>query len=98
MTINYSEIFKLSSLLLDKKIPFEMLKVNFANGYQILYPNRLNRVCSVILHSGSYGHEEGLLEIMGLLTDEESEWDSVVGYLSAVEVFERINKHYNENK
>lgn len=31
---------------------------------------------------------------MGLLTDEESKYDSVVGGLSAQEVFERIKKHY----
>jgi hypothetical protein len=31
---------------------------------------------------------------MGLLTDEEKEFDSVKGWLSADEVFERISKNY----
>ena len=35
---------------------------------------------------------------MGLLTDEESERDSVVGWLSAKNVFERIKKHYEVGK
>lgn len=57
-------------------------------------------VCSVIFSSGSYGHEEGLLEISGLLTAEEyeREHDTVLGYLDAENVFARIKKHYLENK
>lgn len=45
---------------------------------------------SVICGLGTYGAEEGLLEIMGLLTEEEQENDDVVGYLTAAEVLERI--------
>ena len=51
-------------------------------------------VCSAIEHNGSYGREADKIKIMGLLTDEESKYDSVVGGLSAQEVFERIKKHY----
>jgi hypothetical protein len=32
------------------------------------------------------------IEIMGLLTPEEQEYDSVVGYLTAEEVFRRIKE------
>lgn len=46
--------------------------------------------CSVIEGYGTYGHEQDLLEIMGLLTPEEEEHDSVCGYLTAENVFERI--------
>jgi hypothetical protein len=48
-----------------------------------------------IEHYGSYGNSCDELEIMGLLTPEEVEYDSVVGYLTAEDVFERIRKHYN---
>lgn len=36
------------------------------------------------------------LEIMGLLAPEEKKTDSVLGYLSAEEVFSRINRHWKE--
>lgn len=49
-----------------------------------------NAVCSVIEGYGTFGYEQDLLEIMGLLTPEEDECDSVCGYLTAENVFERI--------
>jgi len=66
--------------------------------YHILYPNNIIRECSVICNPMSYGHEEGLLEIMGLLTKEENEDDDVVGWLTAEDVFNRIVKDWKENK
>lgn len=48
-----------------------------------------------IEHYGSYGKDEDKLEIMGLLTPDEEEHDSVLGYLTAEDVFERIRKHHN---
>ena len=64
--------------------------------YHIYYPAEGvgNVVCSIIEGDGSYGREQDLLEIMGLLTEEEAEYDSVVGHLTAEEVFERIKKHH----
>ena len=45
----------------------------------------------VICHKGSYGYEEGLLELMGtLLTEEELRYDTVRGYLTAKDIIERI--------
>lgn len=71
------------------------------NGYQIGYPilpPNVDHICSVIETDHSYGHDEDLLEIMGLLTDEEYEEDSVLGHLTAEEVFNRIKAHYNAKK
>ena len=47
-----------------------------------------------IEHSGSYGSKKDLLEIMGLLTPEEQKLNSVLGYLTAREVFERIERDW----
>ena len=97
---NYKEIFRLKEMLEKANIPFEFKEHHdYRNGYQILYPadGEINR-CSVIEHSFSYGNKRDLLEIMGLLTDEESEYDSVVGFLSAENVFERIKKDYETVK
>jgi len=76
---------------------FDLEKDDFG-CYHILYPNNIIRECSVICNPMSYGHEEGLLEIMGLLTREESEDDDVVGWLTAEDVFNRIVKDWKENK
>jgi hypothetical protein len=55
-----------------------------------------NVVCSVIEHEFSYGREKDLLEIQGLMTEQEmeEEQDTVLGYLTADNVFERINMHW----
>lgn len=93
--INFAEMDKLEQLLVEADIPYEKSRV--FGGKQIQYPCKgEDRVCSVILHKGSYGREQGLLEIMGLLTDEELECDTVAGYLTADDVFGRIKKHFEE--
>ena len=43
-----------------------------------------------ICHGGSYGADEGLLEIMGDIVNEEAVGDCVEGWLTAAEVIERI--------
>lgn len=93
--IDFAEMDKLEQLLVEADIPYDKSRV--FGGKQLQYPCKGDdRVCSVILHKGSYGRSEGLLEIMGLLTDEELECDDVVGYLTADDVFSRIKKHWEE--
>lgn len=75
-------------------------------GYQVIvyYPDG-ERMISAIEGWGTYGYggwdhgtmgttekDGDLIEIMGLLTPEEQEYDSVVGYLTAEEVFRRIRE------
>lgn len=86
----YTEILRLRELLQTAEIPHEFRKS--LDGWQICYPDSGldTRKCSIIESYGSYGNEENLLEIMGLLTKEEESEDSVVGYLTAEEVFVRI--------
>ena len=96
--LDYTEMFKLRDALSVAGIPYE-IGVH-QGGYLLCYPayNRRERVCSVILHAHSYGAFVGRLEICGLLTPEEGEVDSVVGYLTAADVYVRIVKHWKENK
>ena len=65
-----------------------------------LYPilEEEKRVISIIQGYGTYGSNVDLLEIMGLLTEEEEKEGSVVGYLSAENVFDRIEKFYKNKK
>ena len=91
MKNKYEEIQKLKTMLDKDRIPNEFCPFEaWEEGYHIYYPNRASCVCSVIMFPFSQGFRAGKLEIMGLLTEEESKWDSVVGYLSAEEVFQRI--------
>lgn len=90
----YNEIFVLKRKLEKAKIPFRMRPL--LGGYQIGYPTLGgDRVCSIIEHSGSYGNEVDKLEIMGLANDRE---DSVEGYLTADDVFNRIQEHYQNRR
>ena len=96
-TIMYDEIIKLHKLLNDANIP-NTLQPQF-DGWQIIYScDGKKRIADVIEHRGSYGADENLLEIMGLLTEDEKADDDVLGYLTAENVFERIYKHWEANK
>ena len=83
---NYrQEIDKLIGYLAAAKIPFELHKC--WDGWQVAIEEiGVDALC----HGHSYGHEQGLLEIMGGLTKEESEWDVIVGWLNAEEVAKRF--------
>ena len=93
---SYDEIFKLEGMLKAAGIPFVYHRQPDMCGFQLCYPEDGDgRVCSIILHSGSYGRGEGLLEIMGLLKPDEEQCDDVAGYLTADDVFERIKAHHD---
>lgn len=92
----YKEIFRLKEMLEKAEIPFSFNDV--FDGYQIIYPDTEIQECvmDAIERKGSYGSQNDKIEIMGLLTEEESQDDDVVGWLTAENVFERIEKHYRE--
>ena len=87
-----NEMSKLIALLETAHVPYET-RSHWNGSIQVGYPNFENTVCDAVCFPGSYGYEQGLLEIMGLV-DEEEVGDTVEGYLTAVEVFQRIYKHY----
>ena len=92
---NYRAIIRLHEMLETAGIPHTF--VPMMDGWQIAYPvdrHDIRCVMDAVEHHGSYGHEADLIEIMGLLTPEEQEWDSVVGHLTAQEVFDRIRAHW----
>lgn len=96
------EILKLKQMLEDEKIPFEF-NDDFFGGYKqpsyqiIVFDKNNQKLCDAIYHFGSYGYEQGLLEIMGGLTAKERENDSVLGHLTANEVFKRFKYCYENN-
>ena len=89
-----NELLKLVKLLAKADIPFEIFPFTLGENsitYQVCYPNKQDCLCDAICHKYSYGHEQGLLEIMGL---NEDPYDDVEGWLTAQQVFERIRDHY----
>jgi len=87
-----NEMSKLIALLEDAHVPYET-RPHWSGSIQVGYPNFENCICDAVCFPGSYGYSDGLLEIMGLV-DTEEVGDTVEGWLSAVEVFQRIYKHY----
>lgn len=89
-----TELEKLREMLDKAKIPYVNDSDTLTSIDRIKYPNKKNFVCSAICGPYTYGGEHGQIEIMGLLTPEEEECDSVAGYLTADDVFQRIKKDY----
>lgn len=106
--MKYTEILKLKDMLEKANIPFEFTDDLFgAMKKDTLYPPLLNsypayqirigNLCDAIEHWCSYGNEQDLLEIMGGLTAKEQLSDSVLGWLTAEEVFKRFKFCYENN-
>lgn len=89
--IEYIEMGKLEWLLQEAKIPY---RIDYVIGMPSVryYGHGENLICDAICHSGSYGHEEGPLEIMGLTRND----DSVEGWLTSEEVFDRISEDWSK--
>lgn len=94
-----TEMEKLIKALEVLEIPHEVT-LNYCDYNnptpQVWYPAQENCIMDAISHKYSYGGEEGLIKIMGLLSDEEARYDDVVGHLTAEDVLERILKHRRE--
>ena len=82
-TINQTEMMKLAFGLRDRGIGFKMQ--SFFDGIQIVVGDG---DWDAICHSGSYGHENGLIEVMGLPQCQ----DDVIGYLTAEDILEMVDE------
>lgn len=91
-----SELDKLESYLITagykhyERIDEERL---FVSRHQIIiYDENGKKLWDAICHKGSYGYENGLLEIYGNIVDKKKDGDTVVGWLTADDVIERIER------
>ena len=82
-TINQNEMMKLAFGLYDRGIEFKAK--SFFDGIQFIIGDR---DWDAICHSGSYGHENGLIEVMGLPQCQ----DDVIGYLTAKDVLKMVDE------
>ena len=78
--IDQNEMMALAFGLRERGIEFEIY--SFFDGLQILCDG-----WDAICHNGSYGHERGLIEVMGLPQCN----DDVIGYLTAEEVLAMVD-------
>lgn len=87
--IRYLEILFLERELLETDIHFTLHRLY--DGWQIvIYDRDGNYLTDVIEHSGSYGAEDDLLEVMGALVEDTNDDDEVEGYLSAFDILEKL--------
>ena len=85
---DFTEMDKLQAYL-DKK-GIDYVRQSIYDGQQIIaFDEKSNRLWDVILHSGSYGMEDNLLEAMGETLIGHGD---VEGYLTAVDVINYIER------
>ena len=90
ITIKMDELKKVVDFLFDHGLQFE-LRPCF-EGYILAVPSYSDRDFDLVCHNSSYGHQEGLLESMGVIC--ENDFDSVEGWLTGEDAIERIKKYY----
>jgi len=90
-----SELDKLEKHLKDNGYGYSRIDEDGIWGrHQIIVRGQDGEVSwDAICHRGSYGFEQGLLEIYGSIVTEE-DGDSVVGWLTAEDVIKRISVLY----
>ena len=91
------ELDKLEKFLQQNGYQYERIEMQGGIGedlHQIKVFDEENgkELFDVICQRGSYGYEEGLLEAMGSIVNEEEIGDRVEGYLTADEIIRRIKE------
>ena len=86
-----NEIDKLIKILNDQGVccPIDWKVKELYGRPQVIFlnPQSEERIGDAVCHFGSYGHERGLIEVMGFPFCEE---EDVVGFLTADEVIHQI--------
>lgn len=81
------EMKKLAHGLIDKGLFFKTRA--FSGGDQIIvYDEHGTRIWDAVSHTYSYGGDQGLIEILGTIVNNED--DNVEGYLTADDILSRL--------
>lgn len=84
-----TELDKLEKYLKKNKYNYERIeRTDEIDTHMIIVYENGERVWDAICHEGSFGYEQGLLEIMGTIVQDEEE--EVEGYLTAKEIIKRL--------
>ena len=94
MKLDLTQLNKLELYLRDNGIPYERIDEGdeLFDRHQICVPGYSEPKWDAICQYGSYGAEEGLLEIYGTIVDQNA-GDAVEGWLTAQDVIERIEEN-----
>ena len=94
----YQDIILLEKMLTKAGIPHNMDRAK--DGWRLIYPSHgaRNIVCSVIEYTGSAGYQMDRLEIVRLLNRNERKFGIAVGWLTAENVFDRIQQDWERRK
>lgn len=101
--IKNEELDKLQSYLAEHGYYYTRVKPSlsgYPNGVFVFSdPEKTKKLWDAMCHPGTYGYEQGKLEVMGdvILTDDEKCFDSVVGYLTADDIIQRLEKPVSSN-
>ena len=86
-TVYLEEMLKLAEGLMKKGITFKFHKLY--DGFQIVvFGDGDRQIWDAICHSGSYGHENGLLEIAGTIVTDD--YGDVEPNLTAKDILDRV--------
>lgn len=90
-------LYNLAEMLKNAGIPYKLAYNPFTKSDVLCYPNDKERIADVIYCWGSYGYEQGLLEVGGKIVEIDD--DEVEGYVPTEEAFRRIKKLWeSDNK
>lgn len=90
-----SELDKLEKYLKEHGYEYTREDVDgepYTDVHQIVVYENSKRLWDAICHSGSYGYDQGLLEVMGDIVWYDIDGDSVRGWLTADDVIARIER------
>ena len=88
-----SELDKLEKYLKEHGYEYtreDMDRGRYADVHQIVVYENGQRLWDAICHSGSYGHSQGLLEVMGEIADIAGDSGAVLGWLTAQMVIDML--------
>lgn len=80
---------ELEKLLKEAGVSYEFLEMETLSGGQIIVDTDAGQI-DAVCNDGSYGSAEGLLEIMGGLTEKEHRKNFILGFLTPEEVAKRF--------
>jgi hypothetical protein len=83
------EMYRLINMLIEQKARFRVEEL-FGFPCVRFYNESGIEIGDAICHIGSYGHEDGLLEVLGLNIDKEKDGCCVKGWLTAEDVIDML--------
>ena len=96
VNFDLTEFAKLVRGLNLKGIKMETVIEDDWGAQVIVYDDEGNRLWDAVINKASYGHKQGLLEVMGeaivkkICVSEDDDEDDILGWLTADEILEKI--------